>query len=55
MNKIAIIGGGGHAKVVMDIILKNREIDNDIDMLGFYDDYVYKKRSMWPTCIRLYQ
>lgn len=43
MNEIAIIGGGGHAKVVMDIILKNQEIDNNVDIIGFFDDDRYKK------------
>lgn len=43
MSKVAIIGGGGHAKVVMDIILKNQERDNNVDILGFYDDDRYKK------------
>lgn len=38
MDEVVIIGGGGHAKVIMDIILKNKEIGRGIDLLGFYDD-----------------
>lgn len=44
MKKIAIVGGGGHAKVIMDIILKNKEIGENIEILGFFDDDPYKKR-----------
>lgn len=43
MREIGIVGGGGHAKVIMDIILKNREIGQDVDILGFFDDDLNKK------------
>lgn len=39
MKNIYIIGAGGHAKVVADIILKRKELLNDsIDLVGFLDD-----------------
>lgn len=39
MKNIYIIGAGGHAKVVADIILKRKEMLNDnINLVGFLDD-----------------
>lgn len=39
MKKIVIIGAGGHAKVVADIILKRKELLNEnIEVVGFLDD-----------------
>lgn len=43
MKEIAIVGGGGHAKVIMDIILKNKEIGQNVDIFGFFDDDPNKK------------
>ncbi len=43
MEEVIIIGGGGHAKVIMDIILKNKEVGKDIKILGFYDDNLSKE------------
>ncbi len=43
MEKVAIIGGGGHAKVIVDIILKNKVKGKNIDILGFCDDDKSKK------------
>lgn len=43
MKKIAIIGGGGHAKVIMDIILKNKKMGENVEILGFFDDDLHKK------------
>ena len=39
MKNIVIIGAGGHAKVVADIILKRKEIlKEDLTIIGFLDD-----------------
>ena len=39
MKNIYIIGAGGHAKVVADIILKRKKLLNDnINLVGFLDD-----------------
>ncbi len=39
MKNIYIIGAGGHAKVVADIVLKRKELLNDnINLVGFLDD-----------------
>lgn len=39
MKNIYIIGAGGHAEVVADIVLKRKELLNDsIDLVGFLDD-----------------
>ena len=39
MKKIVIIGAGGHAKVIADIILKRRQLLNEnIEIVGFLDD-----------------
>lgn len=39
MKNIYIIGAGGHAKVVADIILKRKELLNDnINLVGFLDE-----------------
>ena len=32
-NRVVIIGAGGHAKVIADIVVKNKDI-----LLGFLDD-----------------
>lgn len=43
MKDIVIIGAGGHAKVIADIILKREELlDEKINIIGFLDDG-YKK------------
>ena len=34
MNKVAIIGAGGHARVLAEII----ELTNDMQLVGFFDD-----------------
>jgi len=39
MKRIAIIGAGGHAKIIVDLI--NNLIDYEI--IGFYDDNINKK------------
>ncbi len=37
--KIYIIGAGGHAKVIADIILKRKELLNEkLELMGFFDD-----------------
>lgn len=39
MEDIVIIGAGGHAKVIADIILKRRELFNEnLNIVGFLDD-----------------
>lgn len=39
MKKIVIIGSGGHAKVIADILLKRKDIlKEDLDIVGFLDD-----------------
>jgi len=39
MKKIIIIGSGGHAKVVADIILtREKELNEDLKIIGFLDD-----------------
>lgn len=39
MKDIVIIGAGGHAKVILDILLKRKELLNEkINILGFLDD-----------------
>lgn len=39
MKNIYIIGAGGHAKVIADIILKRKELLNEkIELMGFFDD-----------------
>lgn len=39
MKNIVIIGSGGHAKVIADIILKRKEMLNErINIIGFLDD-----------------
>ena len=39
MKNIVIIGAGGHAKVVADIILKRKEIlKEELNIIGFLDD-----------------
>ncbi|MCE5254374.1 MAG: hypothetical protein LLG45_09265 [Actinomycetia bacterium] len=40
MNRIVILGAGGHAQVVADIILAMRKSDQDVDLVGFLDDEV---------------
>lgn len=35
MNEIAIIGGGGHAKIIIDILQQN-----NVKIVGIYDDYL---------------
>lgn len=48
MKKIYIIGAGGHAKVVADIILKRKELLNDdIDLIGFFDDNIEKGNQIF--------
>ena len=38
MKDIVIIGAGGHAKVVLDILLEINKVENNINILGFLDD-----------------
>ena len=39
MKKIIIIGSGGHAKVVADIILtREKDLNEDLKIIGFLDD-----------------
>ncbi|MFW6030218.1 MAG: acetyltransferase [Halanaerobiales bacterium] len=39
MKRIIIIGAGGHAEVVADIVLKRKELFNEnIELIGFLDD-----------------
>lgn len=38
MEKIIIIGAGGHGKVVLDILLKQKQLKKEFDILGFLDD-----------------
>lgn len=48
MKKIYIVGAGGHAKVVGDIILKRKELLNDdIDLMGFFDDNTEKSKQIF--------
>jgi len=39
MKKIIIIGAGGHAKVIYDILMSiKRKKTDDVEVLGFLDD-----------------
>lgn len=39
MKNIVIIGSGGHAKVIADILLKRKEVlKEELDIIGFLDD-----------------
>lgn len=38
MNKVVIIGAGGHAREVLDIYLSCRQSGDDISVLGFIDE-----------------
>ncbi len=39
MKKIYIIGAGGHAKVIADIVLKRKELLSEkLELMGFFDD-----------------
>ena len=38
MEKIIIIGAGGHGKVILDILLKQKQIENNFEIMGFLDD-----------------
>lgn len=43
-KKIVIIGAGGHAKVVIDILLQRIKLGDNLEIVGVLDDY-YKENS----------
>jgi acetyltransferase EpsM len=43
MNKIAIIGGGGHARVIAEIVLQS----TDLLLVGCFDDAVERGMELW--------
>ena len=46
MSKIIILGAGGHAKVLCDILIKRKEkYQEDIEILGFLDDDYEKLKN----------
>ncbi|WP_290772836.1 acetyltransferase [Anaerofustis sp.] len=49
MSKIVVIGGGGHAKVIVDIIKKNGVEPNHIDIL---DDNLKVGSKILGVCVR---
>jgi acetyltransferase EpsM len=49
MNRIAIIGGGGHARVLAEIVLQS----NDLVLIGCFDDATDRGVELWDGVVSL--
>jgi FlaA1/EpsC-like NDP-sugar epimerase len=38
MTRILIVGAGGHAQVIADLILSRARLGEDLELIGFVDD-----------------